>query len=94
MHPWTYQHGMARVDIAGVDNAGVGNLNTYVRNSLCSLHMSTPVFSTPPRFDSADLSTPANSINPSACPSVCLSRLFLNVNVVGRAQYDVWAYSK
>jgi len=24
-------------EFAGVDNAGVGNLNTYVRNSLCSL---------------------------------------------------------
>jgi len=24
-------------EFAGVDNVGVGNLNTYVRNSLCSL---------------------------------------------------------
>ena len=32
MQKWTYRN-----DVAKVDNAGVGNLKTHVRNSLCSL---------------------------------------------------------
>jgi len=33
MQEWTYQHCVARVDNAGADNAGVGNLNTHVTHT-------------------------------------------------------------